>query len=163
MVTISVLLAYSDLSLTPRLADLSQTPDKWQTRFLEARTTSRKKCRSLEQLIHKLPTVLSAIDTLNPCISAIDRDIEIIQKVTSMAWLPLCSEWILMTKFLVSYRVFLPEKLKFHLRLQLRNCRLSSLKITMFIIFIYYLLYNEYKIINHKRKIIVEYIKMSFG
>ena len=42
--TISVFVTYSDLSLAPCLADLSQIPDKRQTRFLKERI-SRKKYR----------------------------------------------------------------------------------------------------------------------
>ena len=47
--TISLLVAYSDLSLAPRFTDLSQTSDEWQTRFLKKKNVvhiSRKKCRS---------------------------------------------------------------------------------------------------------------------
>ena len=56
--TISILVIYSDLSLAPRLTNLSQTPDEWQTRFLEVVGISRKKCRSLGRgSIHKFHTL----------------------------------------------------------------------------------------------------------
>ena len=38
--TISLLVAYSDLSLAPRFTDLSQTSDEWQTRLLKKKKRS---------------------------------------------------------------------------------------------------------------------------
>ena len=111
--TISVLVAYSDLSLAPRLTDLSQNPDKRQTRFLE-NAFREKIYRSLDgATIQYLCITLNTMNNLNLYISATDWDIEIIQKATSTACFSLLSDWILTTKF--SFLCLFTRRLKFHL------------------------------------------------
>ena len=72
------------LSLT-RSADLSQTPDKRQTRFLEKRVS--KIYRPIDgATVHNFCTILTIVNTWNPCNSATDWDIGTNQKPISIAW-----------------------------------------------------------------------------
>ena len=97
----SILVGYSDLSLAPRLTDLSQT----------ARQTtmdSWKKCRSVGREF-----VRNFLPSLNRYISGTVRDIGINQKVASMGRFSLFPKPSLMTKFLIFLAIFFIENSRF--------------------------------------------------
>ena len=82
----------------------SQTSDRRISQKERVVRNSRKKYRSLDRgPIHNFS---SAIEIINPCISATDRDIGMKQKVISMAWFPPFPEWILIDKFSVFFSAF---------------------------------------------------------
>ena len=77
---------------------------------LEA-SVSRKKYRSVcRGPIRNLRAILNATEISNSYISITSRDIGMNQKAISMAQFPLFSEWILMTKLLLSSCVFHTKK-----------------------------------------------------
>ena len=86
------------VSLTYPKLQTSDRRDSWKNVV----RISKKKCRSLGYgPIHNFCILL--METLSLRISATDWDIEMNQKVISMAWFSLCFEWILMTKFLLIF------------------------------------------------------------
>ena len=94
--TTSILIVYSDLSLALRLADLSQTADKQQTRFLERRTHFQE--RNARQWIER-PFTSTASRHGNFESSRFDRDIGMNRKAIFLMTLPLHS-WLTSSKFL---------------------------------------------------------------
>ena len=99
----SSLLSYSKVSLAPRFADLSQTADERQTRFLEKRGTRFLEKNVGRGFIHyPRRLVLSTRKTLNCYNSASNEDIGIKQKAISTVSLPLLSVQFLIAKFLLS-------------------------------------------------------------